>query len=48
MYGVECERVDGPDVVDVVDCVSVALEGVLFGLDGGCGVEVFNGDAAFD
>ncbi len=44
----EGEGVDGPDVVDVVDGLAVALEGVFFVLDGGRGVKVFDGDAAFD
>lgn len=48
VYGVERERVDGVHLVDVVDGVAVAFEGVFFGLRGGGGVEVFDGDAALD
>jgi hypothetical protein len=46
--GMEGERVDGPDVVDVVDGLAVAFECVFFFLGGGGRVEVFDGDAAFD
>ena len=46
--GVEGKRIDGPDVVDVVDGLAVAFEGVFFFLRGRRRVEVFDGDAAFD
>lgn len=45
---VEGERIDRPNVVDVVDRLAVALERVLFFLDGRRGVEVLNGNAALD
>jgi len=44
---VEGKRVDGPNVVDVVDGLSVALESVLFILRGGGWVEVFNSYSTF-
>ena len=42
----EGERIDWPNVVDIVDRLAVALERVLFFLDGRRGVEVLYGDAA--
>lgn len=46
-HWVECERVDRPDVIDVVDSLAVALERVLLLLHFGAGVEVFDGDTSF-
>jgi hypothetical protein len=43
----EGECVDGPDVVGVIYRLAVALERVLFLLDGWRGVKVLYGDAAF-
>jgi hypothetical protein len=45
---VEGERIDRPNVIDVVDRLAVALERVLFFLDGRRGVEVLYGNAALD
>jgi len=45
---VESERVDWPDVVDVVYRLAMTFERVLFLLDGWRGVEVFHSNAAFD
>lgn len=42
------KRVDGPDVVDVVDGLTVAFKGVFFILYGWGGIKVFDSDAAFD
>ena len=44
---VECECVDGPDVINVVDGLAVALEGILLLLHLRTWVEVLDGNSPF-
>jgi hypothetical protein len=45
---VESQRIDRPDVVNVVNCLAMTLERVLFFLDGRRWIKVFYGDSALD
>ena len=48
IHGMECEGVDGPYMIDVVDGLSVALECVFLLLNLGAWVKVLHSDAPLD